>query len=141
MIPCYICGKDATGGFIHGYVPAPDGQKVGLCPAHNTQDNKRLAILQWIRSFKAQVSAQNDANAYKLNAAPGYVLTITYAGGGVSSVPCRAWEVAESNTLQITRTDGTVSFVPLQHVQRFDVKEAPASTTAHSQDAVPSGAQ
>ncbi|GFM35436.1 hypothetical protein [Desulfovibrio psychrotolerans] len=123
MVPCFICGKDATGGFIHGFVPAPDSQKVGLCPQHDTLENKKKAILHWIIAMKADVANQNALNAVRLKAPLRYTLSIRYSDGGVVSIPCLSWDITDSNTLQITRLDRTLSFVPLHHVRQFDVTE------------------
>lgn len=123
MVPCFICGKDATGSFIHGFAPAPDSQKVGLCEAHNTLENKKKAILHWIVSMKAEVATRNLNIAYRLKAPLYYTVTIRYSDGGVVSLPCLSWEVTDSNTLQIVRTDKTLSFIPLHFVRQFDVKE------------------
>ncbi|UZP68244.1 hypothetical protein N1030_04495 [Desulfovibrio mangrovi] len=123
MVPCFICGKDATGGFIHGFVPAPDSQKVGLCAVHNTLENKKQAILHWILTMKADMVSQNEQNARRIKAPLTYKLTIRYADGGVATIPCLSWEVTEQSTLQITRTDKALSFIPLLHIRQFDVSE------------------
>lgn len=123
MVPCFICGKDATGGFIHGFVPAPDSQKVGLCPQHDTLENKKKAILHWILAMKADVANQNALNAVRLKAPLRYTLSIRYSDGGVVSIPCLSWDITDSHTLQITRLDRTLTFVPLHHVRQFDVTE------------------
>lgn len=123
MVPCFICGKDATGGFIHGFVPAPDSQKVGLCPEHNSLENKKKAILHWIVSMKAEVASGNEHKAYRIKAPLHYLLTIRYTDGGVSSIPCLQWEVTDNSTLQIIRSDKTLTFIPLLHIRQFDVSE------------------
>ncbi len=123
MVPCFICGKDSLGGFIHGFVPAPDSQKVGLCPEHNTLENKKKAILHWIVAMKAEVEAQNREHARRLKAPFHYTLVIRYTDGGNVSIPCLSWEITDQNTLQVTRTDKTLTFVPLHQVRQFDVQE------------------
>lgn len=123
MIPCHICGKDCTGGFIHGFVPAPDSQKVGLCPEHNTLENKKQAILHWIIRTKEDIAELNKENARKLKAPVSYNLTIRYSDGGVVQLPCLSWEVTDSATLQVLRTDRSLTFIPLHHVRQFDVHE------------------
>lgn len=129
MVPCFICGKDATGAFIHGYVASPDGQKVGLCAAHNTTENKKKAILHWIRAQKAGMAMQIQSAEFKNKAPARYNITIRYTDGGIVTHSCLAWDVTDQSTLQITLPDKTLTFIPLQHVRQFDIKEADGSQT------------
>lgn len=122
MVPCFICGKDATGAFIHGYAPSPDSQKVGLCSAHNTTENKKKAILHWIISQKNDWKQHVETVAAK-STSVNQTLTIRYTDGGVVTLECAKWEVTEQSTLQIQKPDNTFAFIPLQHIRQFDVKD------------------
>lgn len=123
MVRCFICGKDATGSFIHGYIPAPDSQKVGLCEEHNTLENKKKAILFWIRDQKSRIRRHNQLQQHKNTPAHRFELSIHYRDGGIVTENCLGWDVTDGSTLQVTRLDKTLAFIPLQHVKRFNVRE------------------
>lgn len=129
MVRCLLCGKDATGAFIHGYAPAPDSQKVGLCAEHNTLENKKKAILYWIRDQKAQISRHNQLVQLQATPPKRFELSIHYRDGGVVKERCLEWNVTDGSTLQVTRLDKTLAFIPLQHVKRFNVRELEPQTT------------
>ena len=120
MIPCHICGKDSLGGFIHGYTPEPDGRKVGLCAAHNTTENKKKAILHWIREHRAEVSRVNNLNEQRSGSEASHMVTVRYMDGGVVTLQCRSWQLIDG-ALQLTQPDEKLSFIPLQHIRRFEV--------------------
>ena len=120
MVPCFVCGKDATGGFIHGYAPEPDGKKVGLCLQHNSTENKKKAILYWIRQQKSDVLRINEINALRMGTAPEQTVTIHFIDGGVANVQCLSWQLVDG-ALQLLKPDKSLTFVPLQHIRTFDL--------------------
>lgn len=121
MIPCFICKKDSIGGFTYGLPTTPLSQHVGLCPEHNTLENKKAAILHWIETTQASVSAFNEANLARYAEPVEYMLTVFYLAGGSAVFRCTKWNVPDKATLQIMGLDGRSSFIPLAHIELFEV--------------------
>ena len=121
MIPCFICKKDSVGGFTYGLPTTPLTQHVGLCPEHNTLENKKAAILHWIETTQASVTAFNEANLAHYAEPVEYSLTVFYLAGGSANFRCTKWNVPDKATLQIMGIDGRSTFVPLTHIELFEV--------------------
>lgn len=143
MIPCYICKKDSSGGFSYGLPTTPESMYVGLCPEHNTLENKKAAILHWIESTQASVHAFNEKNMARYAEPVEYTLTVFYIAGGTVSIQCTKWNVPDKATLQISRTTGESTFIPLSHIERFEVvpvldptKFSPAEASAKQYEIV-----
>lgn len=121
MIPCFICKKDSIGGFTYGLPTTPLSQHVGLCPEHNTLENKKAAILHWIETTQASVNAFNEANLARYAEPVEFALTVSYLAGGSASFRCTKWNVPDQATLQIMGIDGHCTFIPLAHIEFFEV--------------------
>ncbi len=121
MIPCHICGIDAGTGWVTGYPPAPDSQKMALCPAHDTPDNRKQVRIAWhVAMIKAIQTAEKNTAYFAARGAMN-LLTIYFSAGGSLSMPCAAASVTEHNTLKVQAPDGAVSFFPLQHIRRYEL--------------------
>ncbi|SIN78941.1 hypothetical protein [Halodesulfovibrio marinisediminis] len=121
MIPCFICKKDSIGGFTYGLPTTPLSQHVGLCPEHNTLENKKAAILHWIETTQASVTAFNEANFARHAEPVEYELSVSYLAGGSASFRCIKWNVPDKATLQVMGIDGQYTFIPLVHIELFEV--------------------
>ncbi|OBQ50125.1 hypothetical protein [Halodesulfovibrio spirochaetisodalis] len=121
MIPCFICKKDSIGGFTYGLPTTPLTQHVGLCPEHNTLENKKAAILHWIETTQASVAAFNESNLARYAEPVEYSLTVYYQAGGTASFRCMKWNVPDQATLQVLGIDGQSTFIPLTHIELFEV--------------------
>ena len=120
MIPCFICGKDSSGGWIAGLTPAPDSQKVGLCPQHDNIPNREDALLAWETNLAGEIEMQLENRKWESGGSP-VRLVIHFLGGGNQVVPCRSYGVVDGNTLETIDADGEHRFFPLQHVRSYHV--------------------
>jgi hypothetical protein len=50
-----------------------------------------------------------------------YMVSIYFNAGGSLSLPCLEASVTEQNTLKVTAPDGSLSFLPMQHIKRYDL--------------------
>ncbi|MCG8533084.1 MAG: hypothetical protein MI749_20850 [Desulfovibrionales bacterium] len=121
MIPCFICKKDSTGGFTYGLPTSPSSMYVGLCPEHNTLENKKAAILHWIETTQASITFLNDANMSRHPESAEFDITVYYTAGGVMTVRGLRWDVSDGATLQISTKEKGATFIPLVHIERFGV--------------------
>lgn len=121
MIPCFICKKDSVGGFSYGLPTTPESMYVGLCPEHNTLENKKAAILHWIESTQASVSAFTSTYSSRYPTPAEYEISVYYLAGGVVSVRAIKWNVKDGATLQLETVEEGATFIPLIHIERFEV--------------------
>lgn len=118
MLPCQVCGRDAGTGWIEGFPPAPDSQKLALCREHDTPENRKLLRLAWQKMFKSSVDEFNRMEAFRSGDAQN-LLTLYFTGGGSIALPCLGVAPAEPDSLKVTGLDGTVSFFPMRQVRRY----------------------
>ena len=127
MIPCRVCGKDASTHWVTGLPPAPDSQKMALCPAHDTPGNRATVMLDWQNMLAGGIAAVTSVARHK--AAPTMKLvTVRFIGGGMLSftgIDCRP---TEQNTLCIEEADGSRTFIPLQQVREYTVTPVAAES-------------
>ena len=129
MIPCYVCGKDASTGWVQGFVPAPDSQKLALCAEHNTFDNRQLVGRAWRELNERGISAMTSVAKYK--AAPILqVVSVHFTGGGMLSFTCTACTPTDRGTLRIDQADGTHTFIPMQHIREYALRPYAANAFA-----------
>ncbi|CAK7014448.1 MAG: hypothetical protein DELT_02197 [Desulfovibrio sp.] len=121
MIPCQICGKDSGAHWVTGYIPAPDSQKMALCAAHDTPENRRAIHAAWYASMLDTINTATKNAAYFATRGSLFMLSINFTAGGSLSLPCLGATITDHNTLQVTAPDGTLSFFPMQHVRRYDL--------------------
>jgi hypothetical protein len=116
MIPCYICGKDASTGWIKGFTPAPDSQKLALCAEHDNGKNRLDVVSAWqtmiIENLAAGMSMARQKISPLLRTA-----NIRFTGGGMLSFLCTACFPTEQGTLRLEGPDGSQTYIPLQHVR------------------------
>ncbi len=103
MIPCHVCGADASTGWALGFVPSPDNLKMGLCRAHDTPDNRKLVKTAW----RAR-------------------LDIAFIDGGTVTQDCLECIATPQGTLHVLLPDGTLRFFPLPQIRRYDLRPVPA---------------
>lgn len=121
MIPCYVCGKDASAGWTIGFAPAPDSQKLALCPMHDSPDKRKEVERAWGERLAQDLAAYAQVTEHK--AAPVKMLaTVFFSGGGMLSFTCTAVTPTEHGTLRIEQLDGTQTFLPMQHVREYSVR-------------------
>lgn len=124
MINCLICGKDAARGWITGLPPAPDSQKVGLCPEHDTPGNRILAEKRWREIISQAVEIEQDGEELHHHGAAVQPLTleIQFIDGGRIEVSCKSFRPTDEDILEVTTPEGRLAFYPLRHIRRFGEK-------------------
>lgn len=121
MIPCHICGIDASTGWTKGFVPAPDSQKMALCAQHDTEENRRLVAAAWLARQEKAVATLTTVARQK--SSPGIQLaTVHFTGGGMLSFTCTRCAPTQQGTLLIEQPDGTHTFIPMQHVREYTIR-------------------
>jgi len=125
MLPCAICGKDAAAGWVAGYVPAPDSQKMALCPEHDSLENRRRIYTAWTEAMRQEFATAARVAAYQAARNSLSLLTIYFSSGGSVALPCLACSQTGHNTLQVHNRDGSLSFFPMQQIRRYDLAPLP----------------
>ena len=121
MIPCYVCGKDASAGWTAGFTPAPDSQKLALCAEHDSAAKRREVEEAWHQKQLHELAAHSLVAEQK--ASPGKMLaTVHFTGGGMLSFTCTAVSPTEQGTLKIEQLDGTLTFLPMQHIKEYSIR-------------------
>lgn len=122
MIPCHICGKDAgPGGRIKGFVPAPDSQKLALCPEHDTPENRKKLRADWHLMMLRSIRTATEVTAHQTLRGKLRFLHIQFTGGGSLNMPCVDAAPTDHGTLKVTTPEGALSFFPMQHIRRYDL--------------------
>jgi hypothetical protein len=121
MIPCRICGRDASTGRVRGFVPAPDSQKLALCPEHDTAANREAMEREWQQLLEKEAALALSIAGRK--AAPRvYAVTVRFTGGGTLSFTCLSCAPTPQDTLRIEAPDGAQTFIPLRHIRDYSVR-------------------
>lgn len=121
MIPCHICGKDASTGWTKGFSPAPDNQKLALCAEHDTPKNRLLVSRAWRELHERDISAMTAVARHK--AAPALqVVSVHFTGGGMLSFTCTACTPTAQGTLRIEDADGKQTYIPMQHIREYTIR-------------------
>jgi hypothetical protein len=121
MIPCHICGKDASTGWNAGFTPAPDSQKLALCPRHDTPQNREIVKDAWHEGHKRGISAMTSVARHRASAGL-HVVSIHFTGGGMVSFACTACAPTDQGTLRIDDADGKQTYIPVQHIREYTVR-------------------
>lgn len=132
MIPCHICGKDASTGWIKGFAPAHDSQKMALCAEHNTQDNRLAVAVAWQNMLRRDIALATSLARQRAESEP-QVLSVHFTGGGMLSFTCVDCQATPHGSLRIEAADGSQTFIPLQHVREYVLRpllESGVSETA-----------
>ena len=128
-----ICGADAESGWIKGFVPAPDSQKLALCKAHDTPENREKVVHEWYKLMlgKHQAVVRIETQR-KHGAAPDLnspsqnqnrLLTVRFLVGGSVSIPCIKHETTPHGTLEVTSLGGSLQNFPLQHIRSYELSQ------------------
>ncbi|MDR1685879.1 MAG: hypothetical protein LBR82_05470 [Desulfovibrio sp.] len=121
MIPCRICGRDASTGRVRGFAPAPDSQKIALCPEHDTAANREAMEREWRQLLEKETALALSLAGHK--AAPRvYAVTVRFTGGGTLSFTCLSCAPTLQDTLRIEEPDGSLTFIPLRHIRDYTVR-------------------
>ncbi len=154
MIPCMICGKDASTSWVYGFSPAPDSLKAGLCRAHDSPKNRELAIARWQEDREREIEIAEEVSLYK--AAPNVKkLVVHYIGGGIATFSCIGFQAMThdikggAGSLRIDELNGRQTFIPMAHVKKYtaypmrtdeaslDLVRLPSSDAAAPQSSLP----
>jgi hypothetical protein len=131
MIPCHICEKDASTGWNIGFIPAPDSQKLALCPEHDTHHNRLIVSKAWHALHEREISIMTSVAKHK--ASPGLqVVSIHFTGGGMISFVCTACFPTDHGTLRIDDPDGKQTYIPILHIREYAVRPYAHSTEKKS---------
>lgn len=139
MVPCQVCGKDATGGWIHGFVPSPDSLKVGLCPEHDTQAARRVMKAHWRKLMQREIAAYNTTNEQQHGRVEQQMLALRFVDGGTQEFVCAGCTVQAGVTLQVLLPDGTLRFFPVSRLQQWQLTPIKADVPSPSVAAQPAG--
>lgn len=136
MIPCHICGKDASLGWITGLPPAPDSQKMALCAVHDTLANRATVSREWQKMMAGDIEAVTTVARHKADVdAKTVLVTVRFTGGGMLSFTGVDCKPTEQNTLRIEEADGSLTFIPLQQVREYTVSPALPPDMARAENA------
>ncbi|QJT10739.1 hypothetical protein [Oceanidesulfovibrio marinus] len=122
MVPCQVCGENAASGWIYGIPPAPDRQKLGLCPKHDTLENRRIVRRQWVRLMEEEARRAMVHTPEQNSAPAGYEVEIDFLDGGRRTIQCLNYEVMEKTDLLAITVTGEAVFYPLLHIRTFHVR-------------------
>lgn len=125
MVPCHLCGRDAGGGWIHGFVPSPDRLKVGLCLEHDSPDHRRVVKAVWQRLMEREIATLNTCNAHHAGPPRLRRLHVTFVEGGSVTTDCLSCETPDSTTLRVLLPDGTLRFHPLSRIRTWEIAFPP----------------
>ena len=121
MLPCFICDKDASTGWIEGFVPSPDSLKLALCPEHDNADNRLAVTDAWEKMIRKTMAEQFAMTRHR--AKPIIQMTcVRFTAGGMLSFLCTVCMPTEQGTLRIDHPDGERTFIPLQHVREYSLR-------------------
>ena len=121
MIPCHICGKDASTGWTRGFIPAPDSQKLALCAEHDTAQNRLIVSRLWRDLNQQEIAAATLVARHK--AAPILqVVSVHFTGGGMLPFTCTACTPTGQGTLRIDDANGKQTYIPMQHIREYTVR-------------------
>ncbi len=126
MIPCHVCGTDASTGFIRGLPPAPDSQKLALCRRHDTPENRIALEKAWKDMSASMMRTVMSVTEHKARPVL-YNLTVNFKGGGMLSFPCANCRTTDQGTLAVEEQDGGTVFIPMQHIRDYTMRPASES--------------
>lgn len=121
MIPCRICGKDASTHWITGFPPAPDSQKIGLCTEHDTPINRKKITRLWKQMLTQKIAETITVPQIQSE----YLVVVVFMSGEAASYTCTHVLPTDHGTLQITTLDDTHVFIPITQVKTYTVSPMP----------------
>lgn len=120
MIACHVCGEDASLGWIAGFPPAPDSLKMGLCPKHDSEEQREKVFTLWQEMLTKRIGAKNFLT--DISFLKDLQVTVLYIGGGSMSFLCEQHSVTPQGTLQLQQKGGGTTFIPLHQIKSYTVK-------------------
>ena len=97
MVPCHVCGKDAAAGWVAGFPPAPDSMKLGLCPDHDTEQNRENVFVLWQKLLSDRIDVKRlEESHFTLQ---NFQVTVLFLAGGSMSFLCEHHAVTAQGTL------------------------------------------
>ncbi|MDR3175835.1 MAG: hypothetical protein LBU06_04810 [Desulfovibrio sp.] len=121
MIPCWICGRDASTGWTEGFVPAGDSHKLALCPEHDTEDNRLALEDAWRSLLLRNISTAVSIARYR--AAPSLQsVSVHFTAGGTLSFTCLSCFATDHDALCIEAPDGAKTYIPLRHISDYTLR-------------------
>lgn len=123
MVRCHICGTEVLAGWVCGIPPANDAQKLGLCPEHNTVENRALVHKEWSEMMRRTAGRILASTEDKAEPVVEYELRIHFLGGGVKVLRCSSYEPNQDQELLVVTREGGLEFYPLRHIRHFSVSE------------------
>ena len=130
MIPCLICGQDAGTGWIVGFPPAPDSQKMALCKKHDLPEHREKTQQAWLRFMYDRLEELTRNEQYR-HGGGERLLSIYFNGGGSLSLPCASYAVTEDQAIKILTPSQETIFFPLSQVRNYAL--SPLDTAGASQ--------
>ncbi len=121
MIPCRVCEKDASTGWVKGFTPAPDSQKMALCKNHDTPENRALVTKAWHEAQVRALARTASVAAHKAGDMP-MMVQVRFAAGGMLTFTCRACFPTEHKSLCLESLDGSRTYIPLEHIREYVVR-------------------
>lgn len=121
VIPCRVCEQDASTGWVIGFPPAPAGQKMGLCKAHDTPENRALVTKAWQDAQVRGLSRIASAAAHKAGD-DRLSVRVRFTAGGLLEFTCRACFPTDHSTLCLESFDGERTFIPLEQIREYTVR-------------------
>ncbi len=123
MVRCHVCGKEVISGWICGIVPAHDTDKLGLCPEHDTVQNRAAVEQAWEGMLTEALRATLERARRTVKTAVCHDVRIVFIDGGIKYVRCTSFDVNDAKDLLILTLDGEYEFYPLQHIRTFTTQE------------------
>ena len=121
MIPCHVCAKDASLGWVVGFPPAPDSQKMGLCPDHDSEEARHEVLALWRATLGRRiVDSTASPNADR---AIESLVTVLFIHGGKLSFLCLQCSPTAHGTLELIEKNGNSTYIPLDQVKAYTVKK------------------
>jgi len=124
MIPCEVCGQDAGTGWIAGYPPAPDSQKMALCKEHDLPEHRLAVERDWFKFMRARL-AEITRNEERKYGATDRLLSIYFNSGGSLSIICSAFSITNDQAIKIITPGRENIFFPLAQVRNYALSPLP----------------
>ena len=121
MIPCQVCGKSTSSGWVVGFPPAPDSMKLGLCPIHDSEAMREKMVAQWQKMLEARIGAASGSQNFPTLVAEKLV-TVTFINGSKLSFFCTECSPTDHDTLRLEEKGGTCTFIPMSQVRGYSVR-------------------
>ena len=121
MIPCRVCEKDASTGWVKGFAPAPDSLKMALCREHDTPENRAAVTRSWHEAQVRALSRSTAVAAHRAGDVP-LMVQVRFSAGGMLTFTSRACFPTEQKTLCLEGLDGSRTYIPLEHIREYTVR-------------------